>query len=288
MKNPKTNTLRLLMPQWQGGNNAVPYPIGARLLAWLAPKSDAPVIEVPVKELDGAVSEENGVVEQNALLKQAKAARNIINAYEPDRIIVFGGDCLVSQAPFAYLNERYSGKLGVLWIDAHPDVSTPKNFRHEHAMVLGNLLGEGDPLFAKEVKIPIKPQNVMLAGADDTLDYETQVIKRLGLKTAKTDDIKKDSNLISGWIDDNSLEEVAIHLDLDVLDPKIFRSQLFANPIDTTPINAYSGKLNFTHVTRLIKDVAAKTNVVGLSIAEHMPWDAINLKNMMEEFHFMK
>ena len=29
-------TLRLLMPQWQGGNNP-PYHFGARLLSWLAP-----------------------------------------------------------------------------------------------------------------------------------------------------------------------------------------------------------------------------------------------------------
>jgi len=31
-------TLRLLMPQWQGGNNPTYY-LGARLLAWLAPES---------------------------------------------------------------------------------------------------------------------------------------------------------------------------------------------------------------------------------------------------------
>ncbi len=39
---------------------------------------------------------------------------------------MFGGDCLVDQASFAYLNERYKGNIGILWIDAHSDISTPK------------------------------------------------------------------------------------------------------------------------------------------------------------------
>ena len=40
-------TLRLLMAQWQGGNNAV-YHFGAHLLAWLAPAAAGPVAEVDV------------------------------------------------------------------------------------------------------------------------------------------------------------------------------------------------------------------------------------------------
>ena len=57
------DTLRLLMPQWQGGNNPA-YSLGARLLAWLAPQTgDTPQIEVPVEPYNGsALSEENGVV----------------------------------------------------------------------------------------------------------------------------------------------------------------------------------------------------------------------------------
>lgn len=43
----KRKTLRLLMPQWQGGNNP-PYILGAHLLNWLAPKTDGPFEEVPV------------------------------------------------------------------------------------------------------------------------------------------------------------------------------------------------------------------------------------------------
>lgn len=45
------HTIRLLMPQWQGGDNSN-YSFGAELLAWLAPQNDQPLIKVPVYEPD--------------------------------------------------------------------------------------------------------------------------------------------------------------------------------------------------------------------------------------------
>ena len=111
----KLKTLRLLMPQWQGGydESEFPgqiYPLGARLLAWLAPESDAPLVEVPVEPWTGAAPvKEGGVFYRQELLRQMQAARSIIDAHTPDRVITFGGDCLISQAPFSYLNERYKG-----------------------------------------------------------------------------------------------------------------------------------------------------------------------------------
>lgn len=289
MTTQSDKTLRLLMPQWQGGNNGVSYPIGARLLAWLAPGSNAPLVEVPVEPYDGTTpATESGVVGRTVLLKQLDAARHIIEAYEPDRIIVFGGDCLVSQAPFTYLNERYNGKLGVLWIDAHPDVTTPKDFQHEHAMVLGNLMGEGDPEFSKEVKVHIRPELIMYAGVDETLEWEIEVLQRLNLACVRSDQVLPGSKPIVDWICENSIKHLAIHLDLDVLNPQLFRSLLFNNPDLDSPIDAAHGKLSFPQVIGLINDVSAQTKVVGMSIAEHMPWDAINLKNMMEQFSFMK
>ena len=51
-------------------------------------------------------------------MKQIEAATAILEERQPERVITFGGDCLVSQAPFAYLAKRYGERLGVLWIDA--------------------------------------------------------------------------------------------------------------------------------------------------------------------------
>ncbi|MCC8190800.1 MAG: arginase family protein [Planctomycetes bacterium] len=284
----RPTTLRLLMPQWQGGNNPVPYPLGARLLAWLAPAGDAPLVEVPVAEYDGSEPAlDGGIVWREAVGKQLRAARHIIDAYEPDRVIVFGGDCLVSQAPFAYCNQRYGGELGVLWIDAHPDVTTPREFAHAHAMVLGHLLGEGDPELAATVERPLDPRRVLIAGVDSVTSQENEVIGRLGISRLPSSDLAASSQSVLAWIRDHDIRHLAIHLDLDVLDPRHFRSLLFNNP-DGTTVDAPAGRLTLPQVTRLITEVAAATEVVGFSIAEHMPWDDINLKRMLDSFSFLQ
>lgn len=293
-KQTPMKTLRLLLPQWQGGydESEFPgqiYPLGARLLAWLAPQSDAPLVEVPVETWTGAVPvKEGGVFYRQEILRQIKATRNIIDAYMPDRVITFGGDCLISQASFSYLSEHYDGKLGIIWIDAHPDVTTPKEFDHAHAMVLGNLLGEGEPLMAQEVKKHYKPEQVLLVGVDEVLPHERNTIDRLGIKTIPSKDIARSSNTITQWIRDKGFERVAIHLDLDVLDPTFFRSLLFNNPNVEEHIDSEWGKAKMQDITRTLKDISAQVDVVGMSFAEHMPWDALNLKKMLAELPFMQ
>jgi len=75
MANASDKTLRLLFPQWQGGNNA-PYFFGAQLLSWLAPETNGPVEEVHVAKPDGKpLQNENGIVARQSLLEQLSHAR---------------------------------------------------------------------------------------------------------------------------------------------------------------------------------------------------------------------
>lgn len=72
----RTTTLRLLMPQWQGGNNP-PYHFGAQLLAWLAPPASGPVETVDVESpASGALPIEGGIVGRRALLAQLTPQSN--------------------------------------------------------------------------------------------------------------------------------------------------------------------------------------------------------------------
>ena len=127
MTDMTSTTLRLNMPQWQGGNEPA-YRFGAELLAFLAPPADGPeeTIEVPQPGAGVTLETDAGIVGRAALLSQARAARAAIDRHSPERILALGGDCLIDLAPMSYLNERYGGKLGVLWVDAHPDVMRPE------------------------------------------------------------------------------------------------------------------------------------------------------------------
>lgn len=292
MDKQNLKTLRLMIPQWQGGydESIFPeqiYPLGARLLAWLAPKSDAPLIEIPIKPANkNGLSKDGGVFYQKDILNQIKSTREVIEEYKPERIISFGGDCLISQAPFSYLNEYYNGEIALIWIDAHPDISTPNDFDHAHAMVLGNLLGEGGPEMAKEVGLHFKPEQILFVGVDNVLLYEKKSIKRLNLQKVASKDIL--SSQITDWIKSSGYKKVAIHLDLDVLDPTKFHSLLFNNPDVKEHINSEHGKIDIKDISKVLQNISNEASVVGISFAEYMPWDANNLKNMLNELSFMR
>lgn len=296
-ENQKSTTLRLIMPEWQGGdydlssNTGELYPLGARLLAFLAPKSSAETIKVPVEEYRPGIKRDkkNGVIHQDAVIRQMKAAMKILEDKKPDRVVTFGGECLVSQAPFDYLNGRYGGNIGIIWVDSHPDISTPANHDREHAMVLGNLLGGGDPILAKEVKNRLDPGKALLVGQDRfDSPMEEENIKALGLSVIKPQDIANDSSVVIKWLKDNRIENVAIHLDLDALDPARFYSQLTRDPYAAEKFPTVTGKLDLRQITRLLEDISANANVVGMTFAEYMPWDALHLQKMMNELPIMR
>ncbi|WP_372357085.1 arginase family protein [Xanthomonas sp. NCPPB 3443] len=277
-------TLRLVFPQWQGGDNPL-YHFGTRLLSWLSPAPTGPVehVEVPEPNGEAALPRENGIVARSALLRQQRHARELIDKHNPDRLVILGGDCLVDLAPFAWLNERYGGDLAVLWVDAHPDVLTPVEFERGHAMVLGNLLGKGDREFVDTVRLPVKPQNVMFAGLGPTSTVETQFIERLNLAKAGPGELADTSAPVLDWLRAVGAKHVAVHLDLDVLDVSKFHALYFGKP--DAPEGAFDGiaqgKMTMQQVIRLLGDVSQVVDVVGLGITEHLPWDAINLKNML-------
>lgn len=227
---------------------------------------------------------EHGIVARSALLEQLRQARAIIDRHQPDRLVVLGGDCLVDLAPFAYLNQRYDGDLAVLWVDAHPDIVTPAQFPHAHAMVLGNLMGNGDADFTQAVPRPIAPRNVMYVGLHDPGAWEAQEMARLGLRNLAPADLhRQGSQPVLDWFAATGARHLAVHLDLDVLDPARFRSVLFARP--DAPAGTFDGiaqgQLDMEAVVRLLADVAHVADIVGLGIAEHMPWEALALRDML-------
>lgn len=291
-KEKKMKTIRLIYGQWQGGDYGKPYtPIytfGAQMLAWLAPASDNPLLEVPVDAYTGATPETvRGVVWKDAVIKQMRAARSLIDQHSPDRIITFGGDCHISQVPFAYLNERHGGNVGILWIDAHPDISTPKETNRAHAMVLGNLIGGGEAELAAEVKTPYKPENILYIGMDEMQPKESVLVNKYGIPVIKPQEVAENSTKVTEWIRKHNLKQVVVHLDVDVLDPRKFNS-VMPNYQGDLGFSTIDGTMTIPQITRLLNDVDAVTSIVGISYAEYMPWDAQNLKKMMESFSFMK
>lgn len=283
-----TKTIRLIAPDWQGGNKQAYY-FGAELLSWLAPNHNSQKeitldIEKPKNEV---LEKENGVVAQSIVKQNVSMAAEVLKSELPDKIITFGGNCLVSQAPFDYLHGKYGKDLGVIWIDSHPDVSTPKEHHHEHAMVLGNLLGAGDPELSKIVEFPFDSDQFLYVGLQKPLDVEVELLEGLHLNYIVQDKENLKMGEIQKWIKENGFTKIAIHLDLDVLDPTFFRSLYFSEPgVDEFP--SESGKMTPKELLEILTGIFKGNDVVGLTIAEFLPWDYINLKTMLSDLNIFR
>jgi len=285
----KKKTLRIVFPQWQGGVNP-DYVFGAELLSHIAPSSISnETVEIAVdKNYDADLASIDGI--GDLLVKQMAETERALHDRQPDKVILFGGDCSVTQVPFDYLKSRYADKLGILWLDAHPDVASAKDSSHLHEMVLANLLGQNPSSAITAVKHPFKPNEVMLAGLiEEDLRKMDRACKDLNLGIAAPAELKASSQPILQWIEENGIAYVAVHWDLDVLSPNDFRAILTAMPhIDLDRFPAAVGKMTLNEVGRILHDISEKAEIVGLGITEHMPWDAMNLRKVLSGISIFK
>ena len=233
------------------------------------------------------LTKENGVYGQSQIINNVKEAKNILNKEKPNKVITLGGNCMVSQAPFDYLKSKYKDELGVIWIDAHPDISSPKNIPNEHAMVVANLLGKGDSQISKLVENPLNQNQLLYVGLQDLLDFEVDNLKELNVNYEVQNQNIYNYPKIQEWINKNNFSKIAIHFDIDVLNPKEFRFTYFAEP-NVTEFPAASGQMSLNQLSDILIGLSKNNNVVGFTIAEYLPWDQINLKKIFSKLNIFE
>lgn len=277
-----TKILRISLPQWQGGNRPEYY-VGSKLLEFLAPQTKNETIYIPVSQnpTDGTIKD--GIVAKEIILQQTKDTFKAISEKNPDKLIIFGGDCSIALTPFSYLLEKYDpAKTGVLWIDSHMDIFTSENFQHYHAMVVSTLLGHGDKEFSKLVPKKLLPKHIVYAGINDTNEKDRKLYRRYQFPTFGKNDIEKNPNIILNTLKEKGIEHLLIHFDLDVLSLNDFRSTYFAElPIYDKSRNTMPEATSLPAIIKLIQQANKSFNLVGLGIAEHLPWDAIILQKLL-------
>lgn len=130
-------TIRLLYPDFVSGG-LDEYYFGSNLMAHILPKNEKQkLVRVAIEPPTGKTETvTDGIYAQKAVTDGIKDASDKIKNEVPDKIITIGGNCMVSLAPFDYLHGLY-GNVGIIWIDAHPDVScSADGYPNAHAMVL--------------------------------------------------------------------------------------------------------------------------------------------------------
>ena len=123
---------------------------------------------------------------------------------------------------------------------------------HTYRKPLENLLNS--------LKVKLYPQSAI------TIQQETSI------------NISDDSDLIIKWLKECGASKAVIHFDLDVLEPK----ELIA------AVGVVENGMKIKEVVRVINDIAKEKEIVGLTIAEHMPRVEIMMKNILDKLPLMK
>lgn len=300
-----TNTLKLIFPQWQGGdiahffpdlkqeNAACGYILGSEILNILTknlnPNLDENVATVPVS-LDYKVDEkgkrikQKGIIDKEILKTQHKSAMAILEAKKPDKILILGGDCAVSIAPFTYLAKLYKDDLAMLWIDAHPDLGFINDdfYQGYHAMAVSAIVG--DEHLKKEFALPsqINANKTLLVGlcSNEAKHYDKRM-QDLGIRAIFGEEIVQNENATINkmltWLQNCKAKKLVIHLDLDVLNP----NELYAAVGNT-------GILSIANVLNIINALDGEIKIIALTIAEHFPKIELKLKELLENLPFIK
>jgi len=275
-------TIRLLYPDHVSGGLDTYY-FGANLLQYILPaNSNQPLIKVDIKPPDGKEKViTHGISGEDEVLMGIEDAQKKIEEAQPDRIITIGGNCMVSLAPFDYLQGIYQqkGKVGIIWIDAHPDVSTINDgYPCAHAMVLGSLLGHGAESLSTKMKNPFfKPEDILYVGLQPLHDYQEKFLNEIGVKYKIQDKEFISNEEIKKFM--SRYDYLLVHFDIDVLDEHFFHSTYFANS-ELVGDGASGGKMKMEKLTEVLQLITSHSNVVGFTIAEYLPFDEHKLHKM--------
>lgn len=275
-------TIRLLYPDYVSGGLDTYY-FGANLLAHILPKNkNQPLIKVDIAQPNSANKIiTDGIYAKGEVLSGIQNAMAKIEKENPDKIITIGGNCLVSLAPFDYLHGKYKN-TGIVWIDAYPDVSSPKDgYPNAHAMVLGSLMGYGDNSLSNMMKNnKFNPDEILYVGLQNLHDYQKNFLNNTGVNYKIQTNKFISNNEIHKFI--KRFDHILVHFDIDVLDEHFFHSTYFANS-ELVGDGAGGGKMTIEKLTEILRCITDNSDIVGFTIAEYLPFDEHKLYKMLTE-----
>lgn len=290
----KSSTIRLIYPQWQGARVADQitelkdnpedasrgYYLGAQLLNFLAPDTGQETLTVPISTEVTDREITDGVTDRDIILRQTKTALEMLRTTNPDKIVTLGGECSVSVVPFTYLADKYKNDVAMIWIDAHPDITLPGDvYSGYHAMAVTACMGYGEKQIISSLPAKMEASKILFVGLRNWERDEIKVRqKQYGIKDITGEEVAENSDAIRVWLKSCGASKVMIHFDMDVLDP----AEIIA-AVGTDP-----NGMKMEQVIRVINDIAAEKEIVGLTVAEAMPRTAIRIKNMLNQLPLLK
>jgi arginase len=117
-------------------------------------------------------------------------------------------------------------KIGMLWLDAHPDFNTPETTRSGSlgGMPVAVATGRALQVMRLDAKLdpPLPDRHVVMAGVRLTDPLEQHLLDNSLIEQLSVDDLRKITPAVWAQLDrlDRLTDKIYVHIDMDVLDPR--------------------------------------------------------------------
>jgi arginase len=117
-------------------------------------------------------------------------------------------------------------RIGMLWLDAHPDFNTPETTRSGSlgGMPVAVATGRALQVMRLDAKLdpPLADQHVVMAGVRLTDPLEQRLLDDSRIEQLSVDDLRQMSPAVFAQLDrlDRITDKIYVHIDMDVLDPR--------------------------------------------------------------------
>lgn len=168
-------------------------------------------------------------------------------------------------------------RIGLLWLDAHPDFNTPETTRSGSLGGMPVAVATGRCLVGMRLDAgldpPLADEFVVMGGVRLTDPLEQQLLNKSKIEQLTVDDLRTISPAVTRQLDRLSrlTDKIYVHIDMDVLDPREVEGH--QNKVPNGPSSAELARLFEMIFSRYPKAAAIgfatipATDVGGLSIA---------------------
>jgi arginase len=117
-------------------------------------------------------------------------------------------------------------RIGMLWLDAHPDFNTPETTRSGSLGGMPVAVATGRALQRMRLDAhldpPLSDRNIVMGGVRLIDPLEQQLLDDSTIEQLSVDDLRKAAPAVFAQLDrlDRQTDKIYVHIDMDVLDPR--------------------------------------------------------------------
>jgi arginase len=157
---------------------------------------------------------------------------DLVAANERDGYFTVGLYATCPSMPGMVAGLQHSGstrepiRIGMLWLDAHPDFNTPETTRSGSLGGMPVAVATGRALQRMRLDAhldpPLSDRNVVMGGVRLVDPLEQQLLDESGIEQLSVDDLRQATPAVFAQLDrlNRVTDKIYVHIDMDVLDPR--------------------------------------------------------------------